>query len=249
MNLSVYKINRNDICPCGSRKKYKKCCMDKVYIINKNYKDEIVMIDREYSDTHYMKIIEMNESITPNSKISIEEALSKLEQLYNLYDEAVEPLQKYISCKKGCNTCCNLAVDMTEIEAELIKKFVIENFTKEKIDIIERNLSISRLYCPDTEVLNRTEGLKFKYFKLKRPCDFLDENGECSIYKVRPLACRKYFVLSSPEICEANETNKPLEYNGGINDCAENTVCRISAISCGNGIKADIRTLPHWFYI
>ena len=35
------KIGRNDLCPCGSGKKYKKCCIDKVNVSNSlSWQDE-----------------------------------------------------------------------------------------------------------------------------------------------------------------------------------------------------------------
>ena len=39
--MKAYKITRNEPCPCGSGKKYKKCCLgqDKVERIEKNYWD------------------------------------------------------------------------------------------------------------------------------------------------------------------------------------------------------------------
>ncbi len=33
-NLQIQKMNRNDICLCGSGKKFKKCCMDKMYYVH-----------------------------------------------------------------------------------------------------------------------------------------------------------------------------------------------------------------------
>lgn len=30
-NLKIQKVGRNDMCPCGSGKKFKKCCIDSLY--------------------------------------------------------------------------------------------------------------------------------------------------------------------------------------------------------------------------
>jgi len=40
-----------------------------------------------------------------------------------------------------------------------------------------------------------------EWFRESHPCVFL-ENGRCSIYKVRPVACRSYFVINDPSLCQ-----------------------------------------------
>lgn len=39
----------------------------------------------------------------------------------------------------------------------------------------------------------------------RRPCVFLSE-GRCSIYDVRPHACRSYYVVNEPHLCQPGET-------------------------------------------
>lgn len=43
-------------------------------------------------------------------------------------------------------------------------------------------------------------GTRDEYFRRNIPCVFL-EDGRCSVYEARPVACRGYFVTTPPENC------------------------------------------------
>jgi len=91
-----------------------------------------------------------------------------------------------ISCKKGCHFCCRQSVVISAGEAELIAEYCKE-----------RGINIPKDYLE--------EQLKYDWKEIAVKdvgwCVFL-KGGECSIYPVRPLACRKYFVASPPEQCD-----------------------------------------------
>lgn len=93
--------------------------------------------------------------------------------------------QVMFSCKKGCSHCCNMNVDMNEYEAAAIVDYCVRN----SISIDEETLELQ-------EHLSEVQRFKSKF----RKCVFL-VNNECSIYPVRPIACRKYFVTSAPADC------------------------------------------------
>lgn len=40
-----------------------------------------------------------------------------------------------------------------------------------------------------------------QWFKSKRICAFITDDGKCGIYNVRPFACSSYFVVSDPARC------------------------------------------------
>jgi Fe-S-cluster containining protein len=86
-------------------------------------------------------------------------------------------------CKKGCDSCChNHEIPLNEIELQGISWYVTEVLreeTREKLIEALENFSNNRRKCP-----------------------FLIEQ-ECSIYAMRPLACRTYYVLGRP--CKQNE--------------------------------------------
>lgn len=91
---------------------------------------------------------------------------------------------KNVSCKKGCNFCCHINVDISETEAQLI--LIEEVLSSDQVGIFKEQ--------KDYTMQEHSE----KY----SPCGFLSELGECSIYSVRPLSCRKYFVVNEPNLCD-----------------------------------------------
>lgn len=98
--------------------------------------------------------------------------------------------EKGVSCGNGCSFCCHIAVDITKGEAELIKMYCHEN-----------NIEIPYEYFKAQE--NYTKENWHELIKTKQSgCGFLSEAGECKVYEVRPIACRKYMVLDPPEKCE-----------------------------------------------
>jgi Fe-S-cluster containining protein len=107
-------------------------------------------------------------------------------QFYEVFDDAVNQEKTLVSCSKGCHFCCRQNVHTFRAEAE-----VIAAYCKDK------GIEIPKDYL--------TEQLKYGWRELAKTevgwCVFL-KNGECSIYPVRPSACRSYFVVSPPERCD-----------------------------------------------
>jgi Fe-S-cluster containining protein len=116
--------------------------------------------------------------------------LEFVKTFYEMFDKTVEAAKSKwpgkVSCKKGCHLCCRQNVDISEPEALLIVEFCKKN----NIPIRKERLLRQLLY--DIKDLARSED---------GWCVFL-KGKECGIYKVRPLACRKYFVVSPPEMCD-----------------------------------------------
>jgi Fe-S-cluster containining protein len=98
-----------------------------------------------------------------------------------------------ITCRKGCAHCCHITVTTTEPEVDLILEY-----TK------KHNISI------DIEWLKQQRGFteETHMFSPFSKCVFLNEQNECTIYPVRPMSCRKYFVSSDPELCNAKLYSK-----------------------------------------
>lgn len=102
------------------------------------------------------------------------------------FDEIQAEKVTGVSCKRGCHLCCRINVTIWEAEAELIADFCRQH-----------DIPISKDYLQ--------EQLKYGWREVAKTdvgwCIFL-KDGECSIYEVRPLACRKYHVVSAPELCD-----------------------------------------------
>ncbi len=56
-----YKIYPNDTCPCGSGKKYKKCCGKPIHIVNSVEEVKTLQDACLLYDVNYLKGLELNE--------------------------------------------------------------------------------------------------------------------------------------------------------------------------------------------
>lgn len=113
--------------------------------------------------------------------------LKFMKLFYELFDTGMaERTKTGTSCKKGCHFCCRQNVDVSKAEATAIGNYC----QKHHIDIPAKDLKEQLQYSKAKVPLNPVPW-----------CVFL-KDGECSIYLVRPLACRKYYVSSAPELCD-----------------------------------------------
>jgi hypothetical protein len=97
-----------------------------------------------------------------------------------------------VACRAGCDHCCHVVVGVTAPEALTI------------LAHLEHSRSpgdLARLAARVAGHHERTRGLSSaERFSPEHPCVFL-EAGRCSIYEVRPLACRGMNSLDAVE-CE-----------------------------------------------
>jgi hypothetical protein len=105
----------------------------------------------------------------------------------NFFTAAPDENKKEIQCKAGCTACCYIDVDISSDEASTIFNYCAEN----KIEI-------------DSAYLKQQEAAGRKTYSSVSRCVFLKENL-CSIYPVRPVACRKHWVKTDPALCDFSE--------------------------------------------
>ena len=103
---------------------------------------------------------------------------------------ATSPHAKDVKCGKGCGACCQLNVDITKHEAQLLAEWTHELGIEIDLQKLERQAATT----PDTWNTLAIED---------RRCLFLDDNSACTVYEHRPGVCRKYFVVTDPELCDS----------------------------------------------
>lgn len=96
-------------------------------------------------------------------------ALKKLRLLHLATEELSIAIAPFVACGRGCNACCHYNVHLFPLEAELI----------------EKRTGIKRSKGPNPS---------FDFTGI--PCVFL-RDGQCSIYEVRPMVCRKHVALTN----------------------------------------------------
>ena len=102
--------------------------------------------------------------------------------------------QGTIFCGKGCSGCCSLVVNCTFPEALLVAQSLTEE---------QRQLLRSRAEALK-ETADQSGSLKdwlSSYRQRIGACLFLDQNGACSIYQIRPLSCRSLISTKEPGWC------------------------------------------------
>jgi uncharacterized protein len=122
----------------------------------------------EYAASLDASLKEREDSIPRRMRSTNASPNSKLTKIYALVDELGAAAKDFVACRNGCSACCYMNVTISLIEAKQI-----ETATGR----VRAALSSSW-----THNLGEFSG---------RPCPFLKDSS-CSIYHVRPFACRKH---------------------------------------------------------
>ena len=124
-------------------------------------------------------------------KLRIQNRVEATKEVYKAIDvcfnAAPEESKKEIQCKAGCTACCFIDVDVSGDEATVIINYCKEN----GIEI-------------DQEYLTKQAAVGRKSYSHLSRCVFLKANL-CSIYPVRPIACRKHWVKTDPALCDSSK--------------------------------------------
>jgi hypothetical protein len=219
------KIERNDPCPCGSGKKFKRCCGALLVPSRPNYitfnrtvaYQGAVGRKREAFCIDYLRV----------KKIKIAEMGDKLNQKVAQSNES-------ISCSKGCVYCCNLFVEATLQECECIVYYlyqheeVLGHFLRAFDGWRERIVRIERCYRKLDYLGEKiTAGLATEeekrvyyeecctYARADIPCPFLAE-GSCLIYQVRPYVCAGLIATTPQEWCNLSHPRNNQVHNFNI---------------------------------
>ena len=165
-------MGRNDLCFCGSGKKQKKC--------HPNINEDSVAA----------KIIKLYTQLS-----------KELEE--NVYGK------KNIKCQKGCNACCKDYFAINEVEFAVIMDYLYNNCGIEKTNIIiKKAIALSEKFEKNNpeyykQLEENIAGKNINYMvrinlenmpEQQEECVFLDEDGACGIYNVRPIICRTHGI-------------------------------------------------------
>ena len=131
--------------------------------------------------------------------------LGLIEQIYHVFDLWLElhlP-RKIRTCgsQPNCFSCCyNNPNGITTFDLWVL-------YLKEFKKLEERADTIEKQHSDYQElILADREEHQIRWLQTTTPCPFLD-NGSCSIYQHRPLACRSHFSVQNPEHCHPQNVN------------------------------------------
>ena len=148
--------------------------------------NELVRLIQDYID-QFKEVLKHNDGAE-----TIHQAYKMLNDYFR--KDFDKQIKEKITCKKGCSFCCHINVDCTQMEVDLILQYI-------RAYNIPVDAKVLELHAKST--------MKERPLLEKSACVFLSAEGNCNIYDVRPLACRKYFIVSDPTLC--NYKTNPLD--------------------------------------
>lgn len=98
--------------------------------------------------------------------------------LVEVAEELSKTVTPHLACKTGCSHCCYMSVAVSDLEAVTISRYT---------GLPMQSKQTARQF------LLQSEQMVKKYTGV--PCTFLNTKGACSIYPVRPIACRTHHNL------------------------------------------------------
>ena len=135
--------------------------------------------------------------------------------MYSQIDTIIDAENK--CCKPGCSFCCHQQIEIMESEKPVIIDYIKLKINIEEKEKIKNDLNIWLNFfdenTPDNKILNGFDiflDFRKKCAKQVLKCPFLI-NNLCSIYEVRPLACRVHYVLHNPELCDKDKERETAE--------------------------------------
>lgn len=141
-----------------------------------------------HSDGHRTGQMAADQGLRPED---ITDGIETIQRSMDSLNEAIlrnaETQGVRVACKKGCDFCCYQPVFINNFEILRLIRHIREKFTGTQISAIlkkatAKNLAVSRM--PESKMLLH-----------KAACPLL-ENGACSVYEARPMACRIYLSTS-----------------------------------------------------
>ena len=251
ISASVAIIPKDQLCICGSGKTFSDCCMKKNHIY------EVMVLPNTgrqiiYDQTEIIMAVQnLNGFIklrieNISSQLSHQEAIRKLRRLYEKLDNAIKPIQKVTSCKQGCNHCCYLPILSSQLENELIKDYMNEHFSSDKLIEFKHKINQDKDTLSGLVHINgRFMDENYKLYATSNiPCAFLDSNNSCMIYEVRPFICRKYLVFNEPTVCE-NTLNKTDQYYSSYQTTVKDAIIKLNKLTYGDDFQ--YKHILSWF--
>lgn len=153
-------------------------------------------------------------------------SVGEFQTLMILADGFSKAITPYTPCKDGCSHCCHMAVAISDTEAHIIAGYIGKK--PAVMGTIEKFIEDTATYQQEYAGV---------------PCTFLEE-GKCSIYSVRPIACRTHHNLApTNENCKITKDLAVAEETWSLNVFELSQAAVSLAMNMGDGF-ADLR---HYF--
>lgn len=122
--------------------------------------------------------------------------LTKVIPIFHDMDAELAASPAPIDCREGCHYCCYYHVTVSAAEAFAITEHLLAMPSAIGAPLLAQLAATAKRVAPLTEA---------QYLVTNIPCAFLD-GGNCSIYKVRPIACRGHHAVQV-DVCKRSFEN------------------------------------------
>lgn len=109
----------------------------------------------------------------------------KLKNIYDQYESEAAEFKKQAVCGIGCSFCCSF---MGNIDIVTLEGIILKNKIETMLEF--ERASVNKGLAKDRDLRGKGK---------KTPCPFLDSEGACRIYDVRPFSCRQLYSLRKCE--------------------------------------------------
>lgn len=226
-------IGRNEPCPCGSGKKYKKCCGATE---DTGAPEQPTAANMEY--------FALNQAIAYKGKTGearanfcreyIERKKTTLKEIERDQNKQAGARGETITCRKGCANCCTQYILGTlqeceaivyylyqheDVLADFIRAYPIWRNRVKQYDVAFKAVkgAVDRQIREGVTEANTQayDEANVRFLMLNIQCPFQNKEGACSIHEVRPWNCAKPVATTPKEWCNpyTNKRNeKPSVY-------------------------------------
>ena len=155
--------------------------------------DSATQEEREHFARLLLLLLQGFEASAKEPEVRRESPAQTARRLHEAADMRIEEasqteLAQQITCRKGCAHCCHINVSVTPEEADLL----LEVGLAKGLSIDPKRL-LKQIHWKDEDWLQQP--------RADARCVFLGDDNTCQVYEDRPLSCRKYFVVTEPELC------------------------------------------------
>lgn len=159
---------------------------------------------------------------------NINKVKNEILRINKFLDAALKREKK--ACSIGCSHCCHQNIPVHAAEEITITEYVDKEFTLIDIKALTSRLRewfrFVNAHTPNVPTLSQYDVRVFgeQIIKHRIPCPFLVDD-KCSVYPVRPITCRSFYVAEDPGKCAVNpgrlgEANGYRKQMLGIKDIA-----------------------------
>ena len=178
--------------------------------------------------------------------------------------------KKNIKCEKGCNACCKDYFAISEVEFAIIMDYLYNNCGIEKTNIIiKKAIALSEKFEKNNpeyykQLEENIAGKNINYMvrinlenmpERQEECVFLDEDGGCGIYNVRPIICRTHGICYYSDDAEHKICDKIPSYMNNKDNMLDIDEYKMEIASVGNyrkngkGVALFRRKYPIFYFM